>query len=261
MNTTTHSLNSLFRKRIGWDDMSALTFEHLGPLLEATALAFPFENLRIIARSSEPLTTENLIDKLLKRGEGGLCYELNSMLYFFLAENGFDVLMTRGIVYNHQTGRYPPAGRTHIAVLLIHEGNQYIVDTGFGINLALRPVPLTGEEVSSWNGEFRLRREQTDYGDFVYEKKLAGRDQDWLLGYAFDSTLKLTTLDEPREVQQIIEQHPESPFNKEPLATRLTRTGTMTLTRQSFTQWTDGQMEKTPLNETEYRERLSLFGL
>ncbi|SDS01273.1 N-hydroxyarylamine O-acetyltransferase [Paenibacillaceae bacterium GAS479] len=259
--TNQNFLNQLFRKRIGWTEEGKLEFSQLGPFLEAAALAFPFENLSITSGSSTPMSEESLIEKLLVRGEGGLCYELNTLLYLFLANNGFDVTMTRGIVYNHELQHWPAAGRTHIAVILTEQGERYLLDTGFGINHALRPLPLAGKTAESRNGSFRLRRETTPYGDYVYEMMLSGRVESWRIGYAFDSTLALTSLDEPREVQEIIERHPESPFNKKPLAAKLTENGSMSLSPQSFTQWIDGKMTKTPISEAEYADKLRLFGL
>ncbi|MCM3747068.1 arylamine N-acetyltransferase [Paenibacillus pasadenensis] len=259
--TNRHQLNQLFRERIGWSETGKLEFSQLPSLLEAAALAFPFENLRVISGSSIPMNDESLTDKLLIRKEGGLCYELNSLLYLFLADNGFDVRMTRGIVYNHELQQWPDSGRTHIAVLLTEQGKRYLVDTGFGINHALRALPLTGEAEESRNGRFRIRQEETPYGDYVYEMMLSGKDDNWRLGYAFDSTLALTSLDEPREVQEMIERHPKSPFNKKPLAAKLTKNGSISLSPQTFTQWVDGQMTKTAINETEYAEKLRLFGL
>jgi arylamine N-acetyltransferase len=39
--------------------------------------------------------------------------------------------------------------RTHVASLLQYDGQMYLVDTGFGGNLPLKPVPLNGETTSS----------------------------------------------------------------------------------------------------------------
>lgn len=49
-------------------------------------------------------------------------------------------------------------GRTHVTILLKHEGQIYLIDTGFGGNLPLKPVPLNGETVISQNGEFRIKK-------------------------------------------------------------------------------------------------------
>lgn len=94
------SLDSLFRKRIGYSGSGTLAFSDLPALLAAASLALPFENLVVIERRGLPITRENLVTKLLVRNEGELCYELNPLIYFFLLDNGFDVTMVRGIVYD-----------------------------------------------------------------------------------------------------------------------------------------------------------------
>ncbi|MFC7560436.1 arylamine N-acetyltransferase [Paenibacillus farraposensis] len=50
-----------------------ITFENLDSVLEKTAREIPFENLCIIENRTTDITKENLIDKIIKRNEGGLC--------------------------------------------------------------------------------------------------------------------------------------------------------------------------------------------
>ena len=41
-------------------------------------------------------------------------------------------------------------------ILLSHNEQIYLIDTGFGVNLPLQPVPLSGQIARSANGEFRI---------------------------------------------------------------------------------------------------------
>ncbi|MDQ0888206.1 arylamine N-acetyltransferase [Paenibacillus sp. V4I9] len=77
-------LNGLFRKRIDIPENQKLTFETLDIILRKTATALPFENLSIISNKTSAITKEDLITKMLVKNEGGLCYQLNPLLYFFL---------------------------------------------------------------------------------------------------------------------------------------------------------------------------------
>ncbi|WP_134684623.1 arylamine N-acetyltransferase family protein [Brevibacillus migulae] len=249
-------LNALFRKRIGLSENKRITFEDLDHILEKTAKSIPFENFRVIEKNANVITRENLVDKILIHSEGGLCYELNPLFYLFLRENGFQVVLARGIVYNHEQQRYPASGRTHITILLTHEDQTYVVDTGFGGNVPLKPVPLTGEMVASANGEFRIKQTPTEYGDYIFEMKLKHKDTDWKIGYAFDSRQPMTDVSACDVVRQIIVEHPESPFNKSPLITKRTDTGSVTLTETSFTQWENGQMTKEPIDGARFTELL-----
>jgi N-hydroxyarylamine O-acetyltransferase len=251
-----NELNGLFRKRVGLSENEKLTFETLDILLEKTAATFPFENLCIISNQSKTITKENLINKMLLKNEGGLCYQLNPLLYFFLVENGFNAVLVRGVVYNNATKEWPTSGRTHIAILLYHEGQSYLVDTGFGGNLPLKPVPLDGETTSSMNGDFRVKALESDLGDYILEMKLKYKDTDWKIGYAIDTRrlVENGNLTELNEVQEIIIHHKQSPFNKTPLITQLKSDGSVTLTDTSFTQWMNGNSTKEQIDNDQFKE-------
>ncbi|MFD9626622.1 arylamine N-acetyltransferase family protein [Peribacillus muralis] len=246
-----NDLNALFRKRIGIKEGEKLTFEGLDDILERIAKTIPFENLAIIASNLNDINKENIINKLLVRNEGGVCYELNAALYFFLADNDFEVTLFRGVIYNQG---WTTIGRTHVTILLNHDGQTYLVDTGFGGNLPLKPVPLNGETVISPNGEFRIKKVNTEHGNYILELKLKYKDPDWKIGYAFDSSNPVGNVAELNEVQTIISEDPQSPFNKHRLITRLTNSGNITLTDTSFTQWVDGKVTKEEIDGKQFNE-------
>lgn len=255
-------LNALFRKRIGISQSEHITFQTLNHVLEKTAKAIPFENLRVISKQLGDMTKYDLVDRILVKNEGGLCYDLNAILYFFLVENGFHVSLLRGAVYNHTTQDWHATGRTHVTILLTHDQHTYLVDTGFGTNLPLRPVPLSGETVKSKNGEFRIKQTDSAYGDYQLEFKLKHKDKDWKIGYTFDSERAIDGVSELVEVRNIIVRHPESAFNKNPLMTRITDRGTITLTDSTFTQRIDGEVKKEDISEETFKAlKKDCFGI
>lgn len=255
-------LELLFRHRIGVSKTEIITFENLDIVLEKTAREIPFENLCVIEKRTTDITKENLIDKIIKRNEGGLCYELNSILYIFLVENRFHPTLVRGVTYDHIGQQWSPTGRTHVINIITHEGQQYLVDTGFGGNLPLKPVPLNGDTVLSNNGEFRVEKADSEYGDYVLYMKLKHKHEDWKLGYIFDSTKVVQNLSELNEVQRIILEHPESRFNKRPLLTKITEQGNIILTDTSFTEWVDGKEDKKEIDNKLFKEMLlDKFGI
>lgn len=255
-------LNALFRKRIGIPENETITFEALDNVLEKTAKKIPFENFCIIENKINDINKENLINKILINKEGGLCYELNSTFYFFLIENGFNAVLARGVVYENATQEYLTLGRTHVTILITYEEQKYLIDTGFGGNLPLKPVPLTGETVTSTNGEFRIKKVNSEHGDYVLEMKLKHKDKAWRIGYAFDSKKPIKDVSEFNEIQTIIAEHQESPFNKNPLITRLTTGGNITLTNTSFTQWIDGIATKENIDNVKFKQLLKQhFGM
>src|SRR5690554_5509564 len=95
-----------FHRRIGYAGEEQISFAELDRVLERMALCLPFENLCIVEKRSEPISRESLLRKIVERGEGGLCYELNPLLYFYLLEQGFDAVMVRGAVYNAEAGHF-----------------------------------------------------------------------------------------------------------------------------------------------------------
>ncbi|OCA90433.1 arylamine N-acetyltransferase [Bacillus sp. FJAT-27225] len=247
------NLISLFHKRIGYTGKGKIGFNDLDVLLEKTAMAIPFENLRIMEGAAKELSEENLIEKILVQHEGGLCYELNPLLFLILKDNGFDVEMVRGVVYDHSRKQWSETGMTHVAIILNRDGERYLVDTGFGGNLPLRPVPLNGEIVSSFNGEFRVARTETDYGDYIFHMKLS-KDPDWKIGYAFNTREQFDDVKNLNSVQKVIVENPASAFNKKRLITKLTNSGSMTLTEDTFTTWTNGRLEKKVIEEKQFKE-------
>lgn len=257
-------LNARFRARVGLSGAEcSLAFDQFSSVLERIALAIPFENLAIIDSRYAPISKEQLADKILRHGEGGLCYELNSLLYYWLLENGWDASLVSGVVYNHERQQYSPAGRTHVTILVRHEGQTYLIDTGFGSNLPLRPVPLSGEAVSSWNGEFRIVPVESELGNYRLEMKLKHKHADWMIGYIFDTERTIPDDTELNAIQRIIAEHADSPFNKKRLTSKVTGRGTITLTQESFTEWADGVMTKTAVdNGIQYRKLLEdRFGM
>lgn len=252
-------LNTLFRQRIGIPEKEDITFQSLNYILEKTAQKIPFENLCIIENKTSDITKENLTNKILVKKVGGLCYELNSIFYYFLIENGFNAVLARGVVYNHAAQEFHTLGRTHVTILLTHEQQTYLIDTGFGGNLPLKPVPFTGETVASDTGEFRIKKLDSKHGDYVLEMKLKHKDTDWKIGYAFDSKNRITEVAEFNEIQTIIAEHPESSFNKNPLITRLTPEGNVILTDRSFTQWTNGTVTKEEIDNDRFKELLEQY--
>ena len=60
-----------------------VTFDDLNEILLKMGLILPYENLDIMAGTIKDISKKNLVEKLLIQKRGGLCYELNSLLYYF----------------------------------------------------------------------------------------------------------------------------------------------------------------------------------
>ncbi|PGS57871.1 arylamine N-acetyltransferase, partial [Bacillus cereus] len=87
------------------------------------------------------MSRTNIQEKLLLNKRGGLCYELNSLLYYFLSDCGFDVYRVAGTVYDLSGNKWKPDDG-HVIIILKHENQKYIIDGGFASHLPLHPVPF-----------------------------------------------------------------------------------------------------------------------
>lgn len=112
----------------------------------------------------------NIEEKLLLKNRGGLCYEINSLLYYFLCDCGFNVYRIVGTLYDPKTRKWGPDDG-HVIIVLQHKLKNYIIDAGFASYLPLQPVSFYGDSVTSVTGEYRVRQQNTEKGTHVLEMK------------------------------------------------------------------------------------------
>ena len=67
-------------------------------------LSIPYENLDVQRGRPLDLDIERIFDKIVHRGRGGWCYEMNGLLGWALSEIGFDVMRMAGGVMRSQHG-------------------------------------------------------------------------------------------------------------------------------------------------------------
>jgi N-hydroxyarylamine O-acetyltransferase len=91
----------------------------------------PFENLSIHLGEPIALTEDALVDKIVLRGRGGFCYELNGLFAALLTALGFDVTLLAASVFGDD-GTLTPIF-DHLA-LLVELDERYLVDVGFGVH-------------------------------------------------------------------------------------------------------------------------------
>nr|MDH3175134.1 arylamine N-acetyltransferase [Bacillus pumilus] len=234
-------MQSAFLQKIGYEGQS-ITFDDLPVLLKKMAYTFPFENRSVLNKQSYALNQEGLKEHLLEGGRGGLCYDLNPLLYYVLKEAGLAVQLVQGTVYNKEAGIWAIDG-THVAMTLNHQNERYLIDAGFGVNLPLRPVPFTEEWVEGASIRFRVKEEETEKGTHLLQ---LDRGEGAETGYAFT----LEEVSEPTLVQmrEEIYENEASPFNKRPLASKLTPTGRVIVTEDHVTIHEHEEVSKKPLS-------------
>lgn len=201
------------------------TPEQVAIVLRKFAEWFPFENLDVMCGYSHDITPQFLKTKLFQTRRGGLCYEINPLLFQTLKELGFDVQLGSATVNNN--GKWA-LKNTHVMVLLMIDGRRFIADGGFGNKLALYPLEIEGKPVASPAGTFRVKRMKTDRGSYALQSQT--ENGGWVLHYAFDwQPIEWKALNEIREK---IHHHPRSPFNKQLLIASITEDGTCSINEE-----------------------------
>ena len=116
-----------YLKRIGYHGSGTPHSDTLKELQQLHVYHVLFENLDLLSESFTPnLDKEYLFDKIVTRGRGGVCYELNTSFYNLLTAMGFSA---------HQiSGSVQPGENlfSHVATLVHLEDGDYIADVGFG---------------------------------------------------------------------------------------------------------------------------------
>src|SRR5699024_2774809 len=156
--------------------------EQMSFILKWFARTFPFENIDVISHNEQPITREYLINKMLKNRRGGLCYELNGLLHLVLKAFGFDITLGSATVWSEEDNDWI-IDKTHTINLYQTNNNLYLLDAGSGSNLAMQPLKLDGNSVTSPVGTFRLRTKKSERGTIISEKQTG---DGWVLRYAFD---------------------------------------------------------------------------
>ncbi|WP_237980400.1 arylamine N-acetyltransferase family protein [Bacillus thuringiensis] len=251
------SLQHKLFTRLNLAERTEVKFEELNTILFAFAHTIPFENLDVISRNTNAITMENLQDKILTRYRGGLCYELNTLFYYFLQDCGYDVQLALGTVYKNDINTWALEDG-HITIILNYDNVRYVIDVGIASLVPLVPVPFTGESISSKNGTYRVRRKDTSKGNYVLERIDA--DGEWKVCHAFYNRI----IDEAvvNEVQRRVIEDEKSIFNKGPIAVKLSDSGHVSITNTSLTEMIHGEKAKREITEEQYRELLNtLFAI
>ncbi|MEF7559606.1 arylamine N-acetyltransferase family protein [Bacillus thuringiensis] len=251
------SLQDQLFTRLNLKKRNKVTFEELPTILFSFAHTIPFENLDVIASNTNTITMENLQNKILSRSRGGLCYELNTLFYYFLKDCGYDVQLALGTVYKNDINAWA-LENGHITIILNYDKVRYVIDVGIASLVPLVPVPFTGESVSSKNGTYRVRQKDTSKGNYVLERK--DTNDEWKVCHTFYNRM----IDEivVNDVQKRVIEDEKSIFNKGPIAVKLMDSGHVSLTNTSLTEMIHSEKAKREITEDQYKELLyTLFAI
>jgi N-hydroxyarylamine O-acetyltransferase len=122
--------------------------ELLTHLHERHLRSVPFENIDPVADRPVRFDLPTLLQKIVGRCRGGICYELNLLFATLLRTLGFSVDLL--------TGDMNVVDSRHALLLVRFDGRQYIADVGYGCYF-VRPLRLAVDEAQEDdNGRYRL---------------------------------------------------------------------------------------------------------
>ena len=151
--------------------------ETLRDLHRAQALNIPFENIDIFLGRPIQLDPTSIVTKIVEKGRGGYCYELNGLFFTALQHLGFTVTSLAARVFWGETFMQ----KSHQLTLVEIEGTLWLAEAGFGSNNLIEPIPLElDREFPQQLDTFRLKSD-TKLG-FVLQHKL---EDQWRSMYAF----------------------------------------------------------------------------
>ncbi len=165
--------------RIGFRQEASADIATVTEMMRCQLFTVPFENLDVQAGKVVSLVPEEIVEKILTRKRGGYCYEVNGL--FAMA------LEALGIPYQFVAARpmfYPvKRPKTHMAIVLTMDGEEWLCDLGFGSYGIRAPIRLS-----------LLDREVKQDFDTFLLSKLNGREYllkalvegAWANQYAFD---------------------------------------------------------------------------
>lgn len=237
-----------YLRRIGIEENDIEpNLENLKKLQRQHLLNAPFENLDIHWKRPILLDNDKFYEKIISGKRGGFCYELNGLLFKLLTALGYENKLVSARVFN---GKDFGAEYDHLAILTKIDGEEYLVDAGFG-DFTAEPLKFVlDEEQQDKNGNFKLKKHDAEYFEVLKKK-----GEEWESDYIFKDLAR--DLSEFAEMCNFHQTSPESHFTLNKLCSIMTDDGRKTLTNNKFIQTKNGVKTETEVNsEQEFDEIL-----
>jgi N-hydroxyarylamine O-acetyltransferase len=229
------------------------TLEDVARLQRTHVRTVPFENLAIAGHPSGTgygegvsLDLGHIYGKVVDRGRGGFCYELNGLFGWLLDELGFGTRRVAARVLDDDGNARPPAN--HHANL-VDAGRRYLVDVGVAVPTIRRPLSLDGG-VREDDAGIAWRVRESDRPDADYRVQFREPGGNWTDRYVFRD--RPVDLDFFAATCEFLASAPESPFTGEPFVTVATDDGHLKLAPGTLTVLEGGREEERPVDPAEW---------
>ena len=216
-----------FLERINFQQPIEINLATLNALQTAFVTTVPFENLVIHFGDGINYEPEAVFNKIVERGQGGVCYESNSLFYDALLVMGFDAQLIAAQMYPDQMESWM---YSHMTILVTLEEQKYVVDVSNGMNFgAAVPVDDSGHTFAE-GLEFKIAPYNDAHLGLFYlddHSVEENAEPQWQARYAFN--LEPKTRASFKDVCEFIQFSPDSIFVQKRLATLPKGKGRITL--------------------------------
>lgn len=239
-----------FLKRIGIDENIEIKpdLELLRLIQYKSVTHIPYENIDIINGVPLNLNPDAVFEKIVVKGRGGYCFEVNALLSYILGKIGFEVTDYLARFLRDVNG----IPVRHHRVVGVKIGDKtYIADIGIGSKAPKYPLELTEGFLQTQFGEQYEFLKDEDLGWVLWEYQ-KGEKRKYI---SF-------TEDKQMEVDFILpsfycEKHPDSKFNKALMVAIKTENGRKTINGNEYKEFLDDNLIFTEaLTEQSIKNRL-----
>lgn len=254
-----------YLERIGVDPgtVERADRETLARIQRAHVTSVPFETLAINGDPFDDaddgegvaLDLPALYEKVVERGRGGYCFELNGLFGWLLDELGYDADRVAARVV-HDGGSRPPANHhSHV----VHLDRDVVADVGMGVPTMRRPTPFGGRAVTDGAGvAWRVVASDRPNADYSVEYREPGGE--WDERYFFRTTPRRLAYFEA--TCEYLSTDPESNFVGDPVVTIATPDGHAKLSPERLTLSAEAETTERTVDPDEYHDLLETeFGL
>jgi N-hydroxyarylamine O-acetyltransferase len=217
-----------YLRRIGAAPATAADAAGLRSLHRAHQMAVPFENLSIHLTEPISLAEEDLVEKIIRRGRGGFCYELNGLFALLLEVLGAQV--TRVAARVHGDGHLgPPFDHLALIVLASDRSGPWLADVGFGSHTDYPLLLESRTDQPDPAGVFRL----TDVEDGDVDVLKDGKPQ-------YRIEMRPRQLDDFLPTCWYQQTSPSSHFTQSTICSRLTDDGRVSISGRTLIKTSGG---------------------
>jgi arylamine N-acetyltransferase len=238
--------------RIGFNGTLDGSVQTLAKLQECHLNKIPYENFDILRNIPLSLEITDLHNKIVQRGRGGYCFELNILFGWLLEQLGYPVTNLFARFWRDE-GNTPPKRRHHV-LSVTAEGRAYLCDVGVGGIVPLWPIQMI-ERMEHQQGEecYRLEKDPT-YGWVLCEYK---RNQwNWIYSFSEEQQFAKDYI----MASYWCENAPDSIFRKQPMVAIRTPEGRNTIASNEFRIFKGSEVEViTPASKEAYDQALEKF--